>query len=354
MTGRLYDPVIGRFVTPDPYVTDPLSPQGLNRYSYVQNDPMNFVDPSGFQMEGGGPYPEPSPGSPESPQIDYGSFPTSFDASGFYTSDLGSGTGRMESVSSGGESEMARARAESHRFSEGGMGQTAAQASMAQELKEMRQGMDAALAAAARDTGFRGPTLGEPSPRLAKDAELFSSDDLRPSHPALDREGFGFPYQNETCPGGPIPVPLPDFFVQELQPLFAPYGIDLSDIGVVVLDLPDHQYAVYAGDFGENTIGLKRSRLFSDHASIEQVLADLAHEIGHIWQARLLGGYESLAEMHAVEREAYGGSQLGMSYVPPCLSGLLPNPGILPGVVSLEAMANLFAVVAVEHYSASP
>ncbi len=46
--GRLYDPALRRFTTADPYVTEPLNPQGLNRYSYVQNNPMSFVDPSGF------------------------------------------------------------------------------------------------------------------------------------------------------------------------------------------------------------------------------------------------------------------------------------------------------------------
>ena len=48
MKGRLYDPALRRFTTADPYVTDPLNPQGLNRYSYVQNNPMSFTDPSGF------------------------------------------------------------------------------------------------------------------------------------------------------------------------------------------------------------------------------------------------------------------------------------------------------------------
>jgi hypothetical protein len=30
-------------------VTQPLNPQGLNRYSYVQNNPLRYLDPSGFQ-----------------------------------------------------------------------------------------------------------------------------------------------------------------------------------------------------------------------------------------------------------------------------------------------------------------
>ena len=52
MKGRLYDPKLRRFITPDPFVTEPFNPQGLNRYSYVQNNPVTFVDPTGFQYEG--------------------------------------------------------------------------------------------------------------------------------------------------------------------------------------------------------------------------------------------------------------------------------------------------------------
>jgi hypothetical protein len=41
-------PAIRRFLTPDPYVTDPLGGQSYNRYSYVVNNPTNLIDPSGF------------------------------------------------------------------------------------------------------------------------------------------------------------------------------------------------------------------------------------------------------------------------------------------------------------------
>jgi RHS repeat-associated protein len=51
MKGRLYDARLARFITPDPFVTEPLNPQGLNRYSYVQNNPVNYVDPTGFQSQ---------------------------------------------------------------------------------------------------------------------------------------------------------------------------------------------------------------------------------------------------------------------------------------------------------------
>jgi len=50
MRGRMYDPLIGRFITPDPIVQSPGNSQSWNRYSYVMNSPLNFVDPSGFEM----------------------------------------------------------------------------------------------------------------------------------------------------------------------------------------------------------------------------------------------------------------------------------------------------------------
>ncbi len=44
---RAYDPDIGRFVSPDPIVPEPGNPQALNRYSYVYNNPLKYVDPTG-------------------------------------------------------------------------------------------------------------------------------------------------------------------------------------------------------------------------------------------------------------------------------------------------------------------
>jgi RHS repeat-associated protein len=53
MRGRMYDPAIGRFLTPDPVVGAMFDTQGQNPYSYVFNSPHNFVDPSGFEPTGG-------------------------------------------------------------------------------------------------------------------------------------------------------------------------------------------------------------------------------------------------------------------------------------------------------------
>ncbi len=44
---RWYDPNMGRFLQPDPVIADPYDPQGLSRYSYVRNDPVGRVDPTG-------------------------------------------------------------------------------------------------------------------------------------------------------------------------------------------------------------------------------------------------------------------------------------------------------------------
>jgi hypothetical protein len=47
MNGRLYDPVLGRFLSPDPYIADPAFTQSYNRYSYVLNNPLKYNDPTG-------------------------------------------------------------------------------------------------------------------------------------------------------------------------------------------------------------------------------------------------------------------------------------------------------------------
>jgi RHS repeat-associated protein len=44
---RYYAPVLGRFVQADTIVPEPGNSQALNRYSYVYNNPLGYVDPSG-------------------------------------------------------------------------------------------------------------------------------------------------------------------------------------------------------------------------------------------------------------------------------------------------------------------
>ena len=47
MNARLYDPVLGRFLSPDPYVQAPDFTQNFNRYSYCLNNPLVYVDEDG-------------------------------------------------------------------------------------------------------------------------------------------------------------------------------------------------------------------------------------------------------------------------------------------------------------------
>ena len=47
MNGRLYDPLLHRFLSPDNYVQDPTNTQNFNRYGYVLNNPLSHVDPGG-------------------------------------------------------------------------------------------------------------------------------------------------------------------------------------------------------------------------------------------------------------------------------------------------------------------
>jgi RHS repeat-associated protein len=54
MNGRVFDPRIGRFVSPDPIVQAPGHSQSYNRYAYVFNSPLSYTDPSGLECFGGG------------------------------------------------------------------------------------------------------------------------------------------------------------------------------------------------------------------------------------------------------------------------------------------------------------
>jgi RHS repeat-associated protein len=51
MNGRVEDAITGRFLSPDPYIQDFGSIQSFNRYSYVNNNPLSYFDPSGFQPQ---------------------------------------------------------------------------------------------------------------------------------------------------------------------------------------------------------------------------------------------------------------------------------------------------------------
>ena len=44
---RLYDPAVGRFLSPDPFILDTTFSQDYNRYTYCRNNPLKYTDPDG-------------------------------------------------------------------------------------------------------------------------------------------------------------------------------------------------------------------------------------------------------------------------------------------------------------------
>jgi RHS repeat-associated protein len=51
LRARYYASSMGRFMSPDPigmFVASPGQPQSWNLYSYVMNNPLNFIDPNGL------------------------------------------------------------------------------------------------------------------------------------------------------------------------------------------------------------------------------------------------------------------------------------------------------------------
>ena len=48
MNGRVYDPVIGRFLSADPFVQFPEQLHSFNRYTYVLINPLSYTDPTGY------------------------------------------------------------------------------------------------------------------------------------------------------------------------------------------------------------------------------------------------------------------------------------------------------------------
>ena len=43
-------PVLGQFLSPDPFISDPSSTMGYNRYAYCNYNPLKFTDPSGYKI----------------------------------------------------------------------------------------------------------------------------------------------------------------------------------------------------------------------------------------------------------------------------------------------------------------
>jgi len=53
MNARLYDPNLKRFLSPDNYIQDLANTQNFDRYGYVLNNPLKYVDPTGNNWQNG-------------------------------------------------------------------------------------------------------------------------------------------------------------------------------------------------------------------------------------------------------------------------------------------------------------
>ncbi|WP_068546098.1 RHS repeat domain-containing protein [Thalassotalea crassostreae] len=51
MNGRIYDPNLGRFMSVDPFIQSPTNTQSINGYSYIMNNPIMGIDPTGYESE---------------------------------------------------------------------------------------------------------------------------------------------------------------------------------------------------------------------------------------------------------------------------------------------------------------
>ena len=51
MNGRVYDYKLGRFLSVDPIISNPANSQSINPYSYIGNNPLSGVDPTGYVEE---------------------------------------------------------------------------------------------------------------------------------------------------------------------------------------------------------------------------------------------------------------------------------------------------------------
>ena len=212
MRGRIYDPRLGRFLTPDPYVTEPLDPQGLNRYAYVQNNPLTFTDPTGFQCSGYG--------SNESGCWDIGSQASaqaSQQAAGQAAAAAAAATSKAMRTQERAAAQ-AQSQAASHAQQEAssraaqaalqGLGQ-AAQAPVTTGSREADRRMHEAIA-----QGMSQPAINVPTSRIPRPQAPYTPSTT--AQPIVEADPDKIPYVLEqnpvdktqpADPGPPIPVP---------------------------------------------------------------------------------------------------------------------------------------------------
>jgi RHS repeat-associated protein len=89
MNARVYDPMLGRFTSADSIVPNAANSQSWNRYAYVTNNPLKYIDPTGhYDM-----LPTITVSAQSSPLVGFGGFNDGFDSGFGYGYNLVSGWG---------------------------------------------------------------------------------------------------------------------------------------------------------------------------------------------------------------------------------------------------------------------
>lgn len=83
MAARLYDPLLGRFLSADTIIPQPKNLQGFNRYSYVVNNPLRYVDPTGHHLSSSDHHDDEGEGMGPEESLGYDGHEHSEDLSGF-------------------------------------------------------------------------------------------------------------------------------------------------------------------------------------------------------------------------------------------------------------------------------
>jgi RHS repeat-associated protein len=320
MGGRIYDQAVGQFLQADPIVAEPAS-QGLNRYAYVNNSPLNFVDPSGFASQS-------AQGACYWPGCSgFGALAGGVGAAGpgglagaglgvgmgfVVASNIGVGGPAASSVAFSGSSTITGGGAGSGAGTSAGGGFDLGQAltpeaqagsfgaSVATSLQNIARMSEAGpgpvteTAMVSRSSVSSARTT--PGPGVVQEGRVSSMDraSLRRAAPRQRADSaYGL---SRNVPG---PQKLPKRFIDVLEPVFRGF-VDLNDIEVTVVDrLPEGGRAQHLGG---NRI-LIAGHVFDEGGAA--VIGSAAHEITHVVQERLMGS-DSYWRMIEIEHKTMG------------------------------------------------
>ncbi|HEY2410267.1 MAG TPA: RHS repeat-associated core domain-containing protein [Polyangiaceae bacterium] len=308
MRGRLYDPKLKRFISPDPFVMQPFNPQALNRYAYVMNNPLRFTDPSGFDGEEDT-IPDDDP-DPEPGDDDHGASAASNNSgSGASSGSISAPKGYTVAYDveyldpSGANITVGHATGYTASSSSTADGPTTIAQSTAAPASPESQ------SATAGDQGSPSgaPQSPGPSPEYAvggyesghsdRGSRSFAEPSSAPVPASNSLGRFGF--QNLPPKDNSYPAQhIPSSFRTHLDPIFDHFHLNLSRINIFIRPLGHNN----GQTFGTN-IALNPNRLLDGFAA---VLETLAHELTHTVQILHYGDRGIVDDREDAELELWG------------------------------------------------